>query len=106
MLKKLGYKGQASLEYAMFIIIVVAALISMQIYLKRGIQGRMRTSIEGVGEQYDPMATESDITQTLSGNTITTVVLQNSILGKESIRTDNSRLRETKSGFTRVDSQQ
>lgn len=34
--------GQSMMEYAVLLAIVVSALIAMQVYIKRGIQGRMR----------------------------------------------------------------
>ena len=34
--------GQSTVEYAVLLAIVAAALIAMQVYLKRGVQGRIR----------------------------------------------------------------
>lgn len=45
-------KAQSSLEYAILIIIVLGALLSIQVYIKRGIQGRLRTATDDIGEQY------------------------------------------------------
>jgi len=45
-------KGQSTLEYAILIAIIVAALLAMQIYIKRGIQGKLRSSADSIGEQY------------------------------------------------------
>ena len=47
-------KGQSTLEYAVLIIIVIGALLSIQVYIKRGIQGRMRSATDDIGEQYAP----------------------------------------------------
>ena len=47
-------KGQSTLEYAVLISVVVAALIAMQIYMKRGVQGKLRDATDQVGEQYAP----------------------------------------------------
>ena len=44
--------GQSTLEYAILIAVVVAAAIGMQIYVKRGLQGRLRQSAEQVGDQF------------------------------------------------------
>ena len=49
-LKKI--KGQSTLEYAVLIIIVIGALLSIQVYIKRGIQGRLRSAADDIGEQY------------------------------------------------------
>lgn len=45
-------KGQSTVEYAILIIIIIGALISIQIYIKRGIQGRFKDSADNIGEQY------------------------------------------------------
>jgi len=45
-------KGQTTLEVVILIGFVTAALIAMGVYMKRGIQGRLRESTDQVGEQY------------------------------------------------------
>ena len=45
-------KAQSTLEYAVLIIIVIGALLSIQVYIKRGIQGRLRSAADDIGEQY------------------------------------------------------
>jgi len=45
-------KAQSSLEYAILVIIVLGALLSIQVYIKRGIQGRLRSATDDIGEQY------------------------------------------------------
>lgn len=45
-------KAQSTLEYAVLIIIVIGALLSIQMYLKRGIQGRMRSASDDIGDSY------------------------------------------------------
>jgi len=45
-------KGQTTLEVVILIGFVVAALIAMGVYMKRGIQGRLRDSTDQVGQQY------------------------------------------------------
>jgi len=45
-------KGQTTLEVVILIGFVVAALIAMGVYMKRGIQGRLRDSTDQVGDQY------------------------------------------------------
>ena len=66
-------RAQSSLEYAVMITAVVAALIGMTIYLKRGIQGRLRGSVEEIGAQYDPGKTTGQMTVTSTGKTKTVV---------------------------------
>ncbi|MBL7081311.1 MAG: hypothetical protein ISS44_01920 [Candidatus Omnitrophica bacterium] len=55
-------KGQSTLEYAILIAVIVAGLIAMQVYLKRGYQGRLRSSVDDIGEQYSPGYTTSEYT--------------------------------------------
>jgi len=55
-------KAQSSLEYVILLGFVVAALIAMGAYMKRGAQGRLRESTDQIGEQYDARNTESEYT--------------------------------------------
>ena len=54
--------GQATLEYAVILAVVIAALLAMQIYMKRGVQGKLRDATDQVGEQYRPVNTTSEYT--------------------------------------------
>lgn len=45
-------RGQSTLEYAILIVVVIMALIGIQAYLKRGVQGRMRDSADQIGDQF------------------------------------------------------
>lgn len=70
MRKGLTKRGQSTLEYAVLIVVIIAALIAMQVYLKRGIQGRVRESADQIGEQFSPGYTISNrYTQTYSKST-------------------------------------
>jgi hypothetical protein len=66
-------KAQSTLEYAVIIACVVAGLLAMQIYIKRGFQGRFRESADSIGEQYSPTDTSSNITMTFGSDTTTTM---------------------------------
>ena len=50
-------KAQSTLEYAILIGVIVAALIGMQRYLKRGYQGKLKESADSMGEQFSPYHT-------------------------------------------------
>ena len=45
-------KGQSSVEYAILIIVVIGALLSIQVYVKRGIQGRLKSATDDIGDQF------------------------------------------------------
>jgi len=47
-------KGQSTLEYALIIGVVVAGLLLMQHYVRRGLAGRYKASSDDLGEQFDP----------------------------------------------------
>ncbi len=49
-----GRKGQSTLEYAVLIIIIIAALIAIQTYIKRGVQGRLKSASDDIGDQFSP----------------------------------------------------
>lgn len=60
MLKYLREKrGQSTLEYAVLVIIIIAALLSIQVYIKRGVQGRLKSSADDIGDQYSVGNTNS-----------------------------------------------
>lgn len=57
------------MEYAFLVAVVVAGLIAMQIYLKRGLQGRLRSSSDALSEtQYSPGHTVSNLTTVITMN--------------------------------------
>ncbi len=62
-------KAQSTLEYAMVIGCVAVALIAMQMYVKRSIQGRLRNAADEVGEQYSAKSTTSVINQAFTSKT-------------------------------------
>ena len=53
-LNKRKNKGQSTLEYAVLIIIIIGALLSIQVYIKRGIQGRLKSATDDIGDQFSP----------------------------------------------------
>lgn len=57
-------KGQSTLEYALIIGIVVAGLLLMQHYVKRGLSGSYRERSDDLGSQYDPHKTSANYTYT------------------------------------------
>lgn len=47
-------KAQSTLEYALLIGVVIGALITIQAYIKRGLQGRYKSASDDIGSQYSP----------------------------------------------------
>ena len=65
-------KGQSTLEYAVLIIIVIGALLTIQVYIKRGVQGRLRGAADDIGDQYSPGNTNVRKVTITSSNTAET----------------------------------
>jgi Flp pilus assembly pilin Flp len=55
------------LEYALIVAVVVAGLIAMQYYMKRGVQGKLRESTDQIGEQYSAGNVTSTFTTEQTG---------------------------------------
>ena len=51
--------GQSTVEVAVLFAVIVAALIGMQIYLKRGAMGKLKDTADQIGEQFSPLHTTS-----------------------------------------------
>ncbi|MDE2221698.1 MAG: hypothetical protein KGK03_01365 [Candidatus Omnitrophica bacterium] len=45
-------RGQSFLEYSVMIVVVVGALLTLQVYIKRGVQGRLKSAADDIGDQY------------------------------------------------------
>jgi len=45
-------RGQSTLEYAVLTVIIIGALLSIQFYIKRGVQGRLKSAADDIGDQY------------------------------------------------------
>ena len=45
-------RGQSTLEYAVLIVVIIGALLTLQVYIKRGVQGRFRSAADDIGDQY------------------------------------------------------
>ncbi|MDP2941489.1 MAG: hypothetical protein Q8N85_04480 [Candidatus Omnitrophota bacterium] len=66
-------KAQSTLEYAILIGVIVAGLIAMQVYLKRGWQGKLKESADSMGTQFSPGHTTSNYTINTFSNSTETV---------------------------------
>jgi uncharacterized protein (UPF0333 family) len=65
-------RGQSTLEYGLLIAVIVVALLVVNMYMKRGVQGRLRSSVDQVGRQFDANTYTLGWQTTSSGNTVTT----------------------------------
>jgi hypothetical protein len=83
-------KAQSTLEFAVVIVCTIAALLAMQVYIKRSMQGRLRASADSIGEQYAPGNTVLNSTYNLNTNTtswshVMQYVYNDTILDSETI---------------------
>jgi uncharacterized protein (UPF0333 family) len=70
MLQYLNQKrGQSILEYSVLIVVIIGALLTIQVYIKRGVQGRLKSAADDIGDQYSEGNTNS--IQTTIRNAIT-----------------------------------
>ncbi|MDD5080348.1 MAG: hypothetical protein PHH68_08545 [Candidatus Omnitrophica bacterium] len=83
-------KAQSLVEYSVLAACIAGALIGMQFYLKRAIQGRAKQSGDEIGEPYDSSAAKSKITTKInSRTTITSTPITDSTTGDvTSIKSD------------------
>ncbi len=97
-------KAQSLVEYAVILIIVMGAFLTIGNYMKRGIQGRWKAATDDLGDQYDPRAACSLVQYQQFVNTSTRIQSVNSELGTFTYRTDESTTAETKNGFISIGS--
>lgn len=82
-----GRRGQSTVEYAVTIAAVIAALLGMQVYIKRGMSGRLRDAADSLGEQYAPKFTRTVITTREGGTTRTNSRLLRNVRGMDVLET-------------------
>lgn len=94
---KRNLRGQSTLEYVILAGFVVAALIAMGVYMKRGFQGRLRESTDQIGQQYSAQHTTSTYT------TKTDVVQRETLDVSGVARTDITKNTQTRTGSEKVE---
>ncbi|MCK5492003.1 MAG: hypothetical protein KAJ14_02705 [Candidatus Omnitrophica bacterium] len=62
-IKFMRLKGQSTMEYAGIIVCVAAALLSMQFFVMRAMNGRLRVAGDEIGEQHSVLLTKSKFTE-------------------------------------------
>lgn len=84
----LNRKAQSALEYTVLLALIVASLLAMRVYIKRGFQGGFRNAIDQVSEKnfYSPGATE--------GRYVLRNTIQEVTRGEDEITTNNSTLEQ------------
>jgi hypothetical protein len=102
---KICRRGQSILEFTVLLVIVIGAFIAMQLYVKRGIQGRWKSTIDDFGEQYDPRLTNGNVIYRMSGNSATQIQTTKGVGGYWTQRTDFSNSISTTRGNTSVGSE-
>ena len=90
------------MEYTILIIIVMGALVATQDYIKRAVQGRWKSAVDDLGDQYDPRNVNSYINYSTTSSSDTAVTTINATGGFWTTRRDNSVTSETKKGFIKV----
>jgi Flp pilus assembly pilin Flp len=59
-------KGFSILEYSLLVAVFIAAIVGMQVYLKRAVQGRLKSATDSVGRQFSPALSNYSYTRTFS----------------------------------------
>ncbi len=78
---KLKRKGQSILEYSIMLAVVIAVLLIMQSFVKRGYQGSLKSSADKMGEQFSAGNTTIQEKSTMDGDqTIQTEVATTSTI--------------------------
>ncbi len=86
-------RGQSTLEYVVLVVVIIGALLSIQVYIKRGVQGRLKSAADDIGDQYSTGNTNMiKKTRTISNTTDT--------FGTEKQGVSASRLRENEKTYT------
>ena len=97
-------KAQSLLEYSILIMIIIAAIVVMQVYIKRGFQGRWKQAVDDLGEQYDAQGYTSNTRYVLNTVSESAVRVEKTtaggVNGSETFRSDSSTTVEKKTGST------
>jgi len=97
-------RGQSTMEYAMLLVIVLGAFVATSNYIKRGLQGRWKDTVDGLGDQYDPRTANTDLRHSLSSFTQTQIISlgTSNNNGIWTMRKDFTNSTERKTGYLSV----
>ena len=111
-MRLLTRRGQTTAEYAILIAVAVGAIVAMQVYVKRGIQGKVRGAMDhftslgaaetGTIAQYEPYTASSDYDVSQSRSAVEAMAVGGSV-AKTAINETTTR---TGSSTTGVDQTQ
>ncbi|HLF66529.1 MAG TPA: class III signal peptide-containing protein [Gammaproteobacteria bacterium] len=101
---KIKKKGQTTLEYLILLTVIIGAFLAVGNYVKRGIQGRWKSAIDDMGEQYDPRVANAFVRHTMSAQQNTVILSINAVEGTWTSRTDSGNTVDSKGGFIAVGS--
>lgn len=90
------------MEYILVMTIVLAALLSLGHYIKRGLQGRWKVAVDDMGDQYDPRVANTSVLHTTDSFTRTRIETMNSIGGYWTSRSDETTSTESRRGMMAV----
>lgn len=63
-------RGQSTLEYAFLLAIIISAIITVQVYVRRGLVGQIHdTADQQIGSQFDPWNTTGKVSHKSGGGT-------------------------------------
>ena len=97
MLRKIR-KGQSTIEFVLLITIVLGAFVALNLYLKRGFQGRWKEAVDQMGDQYDPRKANTAIMHTSNATTHTVIKQVEHEDGFYTERSDSTTSTTTKTG--------
>jgi Flp pilus assembly pilin Flp len=89
-------RGQSTLEYAVLIVVIIGALLTIQVYIKRGVQGRLKSAADDIGDQYSDgntnvvMTTNTSKEQEETFGVIGQGVSQTNLIGNELTNTSSN----------------
>jgi Flp pilus assembly pilin Flp len=74
-------KAQSTLEYALIIAAVVGALVAINAYMKKGVQGRLKESTDQIGKQFDASGSFTSAWKSEGSGTTTTTETRDTSTG-------------------------
>lgn len=91
--------GQTTLEFTVLTVIIIGVFIATSDYVKRGIQGRWKSAVDDLGDQYDPITANTNLTSTFISTSDMRITTINATAGGiVTLRNDTTESLEVKQG--------